>query len=49
MREPSYLTHEEHQLTKVALAREEVPADALALVSAWIEAERLLVDDLPPR
>src|SRR5712691_1895980 len=45
MREPSYLRHGEYQLTKVALAREEVPAEALALLSAWIEGERLLVDD----
>ena len=45
MREPSDLTHEEYELTKVTLAREEVPADALALLSAWTEGERLLVDD----
>jgi hypothetical protein len=45
MREPPYFTHEEYQLTKVALASEEVPAGAIALLSAWIEAERLLVDD----
>jgi hypothetical protein len=45
MREPSYFTREEYALTKVALAREEVPAEALALLSAWIEGERLLVDD----
>jgi hypothetical protein len=45
MSKPSYLTHEEYELTKVALAREDVPADALALLSAWIEGERLLVDD----
>jgi hypothetical protein len=45
MREPSGLTCEEYQLTKVALAREDVPAEALALLSAWIEGERLLVDD----
>ncbi len=45
MRNPSYLTHEEYALTKVALAREDVPADALALLSSWIEEERLLVDD----
>ena len=45
MRKPSYLTHEECELTKLALAREAVPADALALLSAWIEGERLLVDD----
>jgi hypothetical protein len=45
MREPSYLRHEEYQLSKVALAREDVPAETLALLSAWIEGERLLVDD----
>jgi hypothetical protein len=45
MKKPSYLTHEECELTKVALAREAVPADALALLPAWIEGERLLVDD----
>ncbi len=45
MREPSYFTHEEYALTKVALAREDVPAEALTLLSAWIEGERLLVDD----
>jgi len=45
MREPSYFTHEEYALTKVALARKDVPAEALALLSAWIEGERLLVDD----
>src|SRR5437773_10204028 len=45
MREPSYFTHEEYALTKVAFAREEVPAEAFSLLSAWIEGERLLVDD----
>ena len=45
MREPSHFTREEYALTKVALAREEVPFEAVALLSAWIEAERLLVDD----
>jgi hypothetical protein len=44
MREPSYFTHEEHQLTKVDLTREDVPAEALGLLSAWIEGEGLLVD-----
>jgi hypothetical protein len=39
------LTREEYQLTKVALAREDVPAEALALLAAWIKGERLLVDD----
>ena len=45
MREPSDLTHEEYELTKVALAREDVPAGALSLLSTWIEGEGLLVDD----
>ncbi len=45
MREPSYSRHEEYELTKVALAREDVPAEAFALLSAWIEGEHLLVDD----
>jgi hypothetical protein len=45
MREPSYFTHEEYQLTKVALVRSDVPAEALALLSAWIVGEGLLVDD----
>ena len=44
MREPSYFTHEAYALTKVALAREDVPAEAFVLLSAWIEGERLLVD-----
>jgi hypothetical protein len=39
------MTREEHELTKVALERSDVPAEALALLSAWIEGERLLVDD----
>jgi hypothetical protein len=30
---------------KVALARHDVPANALALLSVWIEGEHLLVDD----
>lgn len=45
MREPSYLTHEEYQLAKVVLARQDIPAEAQALLSAWIEGEGLLVDD----
>jgi hypothetical protein len=45
MREPSDLSHEEYALTKVALAREDVPAEAFALLSAWIEGEHLLVDE----
>jgi hypothetical protein len=42
---PSGLTHEEYELTKVALVREDVPSEALALLSTWIERECLLVDD----
>ena len=45
MREPTDLAREEYELTKVALERSDVPAEALALLSAWIEGERLLVDD----
>ena len=45
MSEPSYFTHQEYALTKVSLERSDVPAEALALLSAWIEGERLLVDD----
>ena len=45
MREPSDFTHEEYQLTKVALERSDVPAEALALLFAWIAGEGLLVDD----
>jgi hypothetical protein len=45
MREPPSFTREEYALTKVALARQDVPAEALDLLSAWIEGERLLVDD----
>jgi hypothetical protein len=43
--EPSYMTHEEYELTKVALERSDIPAEALALLSTWIEREGLLVDD----
>ncbi len=32
MREQPYFTREEYELTKVPLAREEVPAEALALL-----------------
>ena len=45
MREQYGFTREEYELAKVALERSEVPAEALALLSAWIEGERLLVDD----
>jgi hypothetical protein len=43
--EPSYMTRKEYELTKVALERSDVPAEALALLSAWIEGEHLMVDD----
>jgi hypothetical protein len=39
------MTREEYELTKVALERSDVPAEALALLSAWIEGEHLMVDD----
>ena len=45
MSEPSYMTHEAYELTKVALERSDIPAEALALLSTWIEREGLLVDD----
>ena len=45
MREHTDFTREEYQLTKVALERSDVPGEALALLSAWIEGEHLLVDD----
>jgi hypothetical protein len=45
MRDLPYFTHEEYELMKMPLAREEVPDGALAALSAWIEGERLLVDD----
>ena len=45
MREQSNFTREEYELAKVVLEREDVPSEALALLTAWIEEERLLVDD----
>jgi hypothetical protein len=45
MKEPSDFTREEYELTKVPLERSDVPADALTLLSAWIEKEHLLVDN----
>ena len=45
MREQIDFTREEYELTKVALERSDVPAEALALLSAWIAGEGLLVDD----
>ncbi len=35
----------EYDLTKVVLERSDVPEEALALLTAWIEGECLLVDD----
>jgi hypothetical protein len=45
MGQSPFLSHEEYELMKVPLERSEVPADALAVLSAWIEREHLLVDD----
>ena len=45
MRAPSYLMHDEYELTKVALVLGDVPAEAMTFLSAWLEGERLLVDD----
>ena len=45
MKEQPSLTHEEYELMRMPLERSEVPADALAALTAWIERERLLVDD----
>src|SRR2546423_11708233 len=45
MREPSSFTHKDYALSKGALAREKLPAEAFALLSAWIEGGRLLVDE----
>jgi len=39
------MTREEYELTKVVLERSDVPAEAMALLSAWIEGEHLLLDD----
>ena len=45
MSEQIDFTREAYELTKVTLEKSDVPAEALALLSAWIEGERLLVDD----
>jgi hypothetical protein len=45
MGESPFLSHEEYELMKVPLEHSEVPTDALAALTAWIERERLLVDD----
>ncbi len=43
MREHADFTCEEYELMKVALERSDVPVEAVALVSTWIEGEGLLV------
>jgi len=45
MEKSPFLSHEEYELMKVPLERSEVPADALAALTAWIERERPLVDE----
>jgi hypothetical protein len=45
VREQPPLSHKEYELMKVPLERSEIPADALAALTAWIEREHLLVDD----
>ena len=45
MSEQIDFTREAYELAKVTLEQSDVPAEALALLSAWIEGERLLVDD----
>jgi hypothetical protein len=45
MRELPPLSHEEYELMKVPLERSAVPVDAVAVLNAWIERKRLLVDD----
>jgi hypothetical protein len=49
MREPTDLTCEEYELTKVALAREDVLAEVVALLSTWIEAEWIQRSSATPR
>ncbi len=44
MRKHTGFTREEYELTKVALERPDVPAGALAFLSALIAGEGLLVD-----
>ena len=45
MGESPFLSHEEYELMKVPLECSDVPADALAALTTWIERERLLVDE----
>jgi hypothetical protein len=45
MSEQIDFTREAYELAKVTLKHSDVPAEALALLSAWIDGERLLVDD----
>ena len=45
MRQSSTASSEEYRLTRVPLSPAEVPAGAIALLSAWIAEGCLLVDD----
>ncbi|MBV9615370.1 MAG: hypothetical protein JO031_07940 [Ktedonobacteraceae bacterium] len=45
MGESPFLSHEEYELMKVPLERSDVPDEALAALTSWIERERLLVDE----
>ncbi|GHO96303.1 hypothetical protein KSF_063510 [Reticulibacter mediterranei] len=45
MRESPFLSHEEYELMKVPLDRSDVPVEAIAALTAWIERERLLTDE----
>lgn len=45
MGESPFLSHEEYELMKVPLERSDIPAEALTVLTAWIERERLLVDE----
>ena len=44
MGESPFLSHEEYELMKVPLDRSDVSADAFAVLTTWIERQRLLVD-----
>lgn len=45
MKESPFLSHEEYELMKVPLDRSDVPIEAIAALTAWIERERLLMDE----
>ena len=45
MGESPFMSHEEYELMKVPLERLDVSVEALAALTAWIERERLLVDE----